>query len=289
MDSTEFARLLSQAEQLSPERYPDQAITLNQRMLQLDPLQGAAYVRLARAYQAQRNFAAAVAACEGALQVHPHSPVAARRLQRITEEWTLAEQAQAITTYEEALRLGAEQKEQRRIGWAMACLWRAVELSPSPRHPIRAYNALGAAYRSRPELASLDRAAALYERVLHLAPESRTARKGLAAVWRAQRKLRQMQEEQQKRAKARAEHRRQQGKERHRRPGEEAARRQPSRKTPTTLVEALAVLKLRPPASRAEIKRAYRIQARVVHPDHGGSHEAMVQLNAAYELALASF
>lgn len=59
-------------------------------------------------------------------------------------------------------------------------------------------------------------------------------------------------------------------------------------KKPTTLAEALKILKLSPSATRAEITRAFRTQAHVVHPDHGGSHAAMVILNAAYELALAS-
>lgn len=59
-------------------------------------------------------------------------------------------------------------------------------------------------------------------------------------------------------------------------------------KKPTTLAEALKVLKLQFPVTRYEITRAFRVQAQVVHPDHGGSHEAMVILNAAYELALAS-
>ena len=59
-------------------------------------------------------------------------------------------------------------------------------------------------------------------------------------------------------------------------------------KKPATLAEAFRILKLKPPVARAEIIRAFRAQAQVVHPDHGGSHAAMVILNAAYELALAS-
>jgi ATPase subunit of ABC transporter with duplicated ATPase domains len=59
-------------------------------------------------------------------------------------------------------------------------------------------------------------------------------------------------------------------------------------KKPTTLAEALRIMKLCPSATRAEIARAFRTQAQVAHPDHGGSHAAMVILNAAYELALAS-
>ncbi len=48
MDSPELAQLIATAEQLSPERYPDQAVALNQRVVQLDPQNAAAYVRLAR-------------------------------------------------------------------------------------------------------------------------------------------------------------------------------------------------------------------------------------------------
>lgn len=68
---------------------------------------------------------------------------------------------------------------------------------------------------------------------------------------------------------------------------EQKAAQQPIKK-PATLAEAFRVLKLQPPVTRADITRAFRAQAQVVHPDHGGSHAAMVVLNAAYELALAS-
>ena len=97
------ADLIATAEQLSPERLPDQAVELNQRLLQLDPTNAAAQVRLARAYQAQRKFAEAEAACQEALRLHPGSTVAKGRLQRITEGRTLAQQAQAVTSFEEAL------------------------------------------------------------------------------------------------------------------------------------------------------------------------------------------
>jgi DnaJ-domain-containing protein 1 len=72
-------------------------------------------------------------------------------------------------------------------------------------------------------------------------------------------------------------------------------RRQPKKKQPPphellrlpeTYQEAFAVLYLPLTASTQEIKQAYRRQALQAHPDHGGSHAAMVILNRAYELAL---
>jgi hypothetical protein len=53
-----------------------------------------------------------------------------------------------------------------------------------------------------------------------------------------------------------------------------------------TYQEAFAVLLLPLTASLQEIKQAYRRQALQAHPDHGGSHAAMVSLNRGYELAL---
>src|SRR5690349_15817236 len=103
MDSSELAKLLALADQLSPERYPERAIALNQRIVQLDPSNAAAYVRLARAYQTQRDFPAAVAACQDALRQNPESIAAQRRWQRIIEERELYQQVQKIETYEEAL------------------------------------------------------------------------------------------------------------------------------------------------------------------------------------------
>jgi ATPase subunit of ABC transporter with duplicated ATPase domains len=57
---------------------------------------------------------------------------------------------------------------------------------------------------------------------------------------------------------------------------------------PKTLEEALALLHLLPPVTPNEIKRAYRAQALRAHPDKGGSHAAMVRINAAYQMALAA-
>jgi membrane protein involved in colicin uptake len=59
-------------------------------------------------------------------------------------------------------------------------------------------------------------------------------------------------------------------------------------KLPRTVEEALAALHLTPPVTASDVKRAYRAQAFRAHPDHGGSHAAMVRINAAYELALAA-
>lgn len=184
IDPPELAQFIATAEQLSPERYPDQAIGLNQSIVQLDPANAAAYVRLARAYQAQRQFAAAVAACQNALQRNPQSTVAQKRLQRIQEEWVLAKRAQTITILHEALRQGVEQKEQEQAGYAIACLWRAVELSANRARSIQSRTALGAAYRARKDPLSLERAAAQYELVLKHAPDHLPAMTGLAAVLR---------------------------------------------------------------------------------------------------------
>jgi tetratricopeptide (TPR) repeat protein len=283
---------MATAEQLSPERYPDQAIALNQRIVQLAPDNAAAYVRLARGYQARRSFAAAVAACQDALRHDPQSATAQRRLQRVTEECELARRAQAIASYDEALRRGLAQKDEERLGEAIAYLWRAVDLSETPRQAIRSHNALAGAYRSRKDPGSLDRAAAQYEWVLRQAPGNPTARRGLAAVLRQQRQMSGGQWEHtwrraDTRARAERERRRQEGQ---RQQQKRAGQRKPHQlmKKPANLAEALEILKLRPPATRDDIRRAYRTQARMVHPDHGGSHAAMVRLNAAYELALAS-
>jgi tetratricopeptide (TPR) repeat protein len=307
MDSPEVAQLIATAEQLSPERYPDQAIALNQRIVRLDPQNAAAHVRLARGYQAQRHFASAAAACQDALHYHPQSGVAQRRLQRITEEWELSRPAQEIATYDEALRSGVAYKDQERMGEAIACLWRAVDLSTTPNQAIRGYNALAAAYRFRKDPASLDRAAALYEWVLRQNPDNLTARRGLAVVFRVQREMSRGRWEhtwKRKDAKARAERDwRQQEDERehqhqqqweHRKHHQERKKTEQQQKSahqalkqPGTFAEALKVLNLKLPVTRDEIQRAYRSQARLAHPDHGGSHAAMVRLNAAYELARA--
>lgn len=86
----------------------------------------------------------------------------------------------------------------------------------------------------------------------------------------------------------------QQQRQRHQRQQKKAQQRkepQPKRedvKLPRTIEEALSILHLTPPVTASDIKRAYRIQAFKSHPDRGGSHAAMVKINAAYELALAS-
>lgn len=48
----------------------------------------------------------------------------------------------------------------------------------------------------------------------------------------------------------------------------------------------LAILGLQPGATQPEIKRAYKRLAAKAHPDGGGSHEAFIRLQAAYELAM---
>jgi DnaJ domain len=48
-------------------------------------------------------------------------------------------------------------------------------------------------------------------------------------------------------------------------------------------VNCFQVLGLIPPVSIAELKSAYRKAAALHHPDQGGSHQMMVQVNEAYE------
>ena len=189
MNTTDLSELIAQADRLSPERYPEQAMEINQQIVQLDLQNAAALVRLARAYQAQRKFAAAAAACQDALKCNPQSTVAQRRLQRIHEEWALYKQAQEIKTYDEALQRGVANKDEELVGLAIACLWRAVELSTSRSQSILCRNALAAAYRSKKDPASLDRAASLYELVLRHVPGNLVSMIGLAAVLRDQGEL----------------------------------------------------------------------------------------------------
>ena len=110
MPTTKIAELIVTAERLSPERSPGQAIEVNQQILQLDPINAAAQVRLAGGYQAQRKFAEAKAACQEALRLNPGSTVAKNRMQRIAEEWALATQAQSVSTFEDAFRRGVERR-----------------------------------------------------------------------------------------------------------------------------------------------------------------------------------
>lgn len=54
------------------------------------------------------------------------------------------------------------------------------------------------------------------------------------------------------------------------------------------LAEEFALLGLEPGATKREIKNAYRRQARKLHPDKGGTEEAMKALNVAYKRVLAA-
>jgi tetratricopeptide (TPR) repeat protein len=149
MSAPDVAQLIAAAEQLSPERSPAEAVELNRQILALDTTNAAAHVRLARAYQTQRKFAEAKAACQEALRLNPGSAVAKQRLQRIAEEWVLAQAAQAVSTWDEAFQRGVEQKADEYAGLAIAYLWRAVELSTSRWQSVACRTALGAAYRAR--------------------------------------------------------------------------------------------------------------------------------------------
>ena len=57
---------------------------------------------------------------------------------------------------------------------------------------------------------------------------------------------------------------------------------------PNSLEEALAILHVSRPTTLDAIKRAFRAEARKFHPDVGGSNEAMIRINTAYEMAKKS-
>ena len=76
--------------------------------------------------------------------MNPGSTVARQRLQRITEEWALAQEAEAVTTWDDAFQRGVEQKADEYAGLAIAYLWRAVELSASRWQSVACRTALGA-------------------------------------------------------------------------------------------------------------------------------------------------
>jgi hypothetical protein len=58
--------------------------------------------------------------------------------------------------------------------------------------------------------------------------------------------------------------------------------------TALTLTEAKVELGLSPltQLTEKEVKKAFRLKAMTVHPDHGGSHMGMVKLNQAYQLVM---
>lgn len=52
---------------------------------------------------------------------------------------------------------------------------------------------------------------------------------------------------------------------------------------PTELRHALELLGVKPPITEPTLKRAYRQRSIESHPDTGGSHEAFIRVNEAYE------
>jgi hypothetical protein len=57
-------------------------------------------------------------------------------------------------------------------------------------------------------------------------------------------------------------------------------------KVPGLLKDSLEVLGLTRSCDAANVKRAYRQQSKLRHPDAGGSHEEFLALGEAYQLAL---
>lgn len=48
-------------------------------------------------------------------------------------------------------------------------------------------------------------------------------------------------------------------------------------------LDPFSILGVTPNSTRAEVDKAYKEKAWKAHPDHGGSHEDMVKVNASYQ------
>ena len=48
-------------------------------------------------------------------------------------------------------------------------------------------------------------------------------------------------------------------------------------------MDPFEILGVEPNATKDEVKRAFRKKTWTAHPDHGGSNEDMIKVNAAYE------
>jgi len=48
-------------------------------------------------------------------------------------------------------------------------------------------------------------------------------------------------------------------------------------------LDPFEILGVKPEATRPEVEKAYRKKAWKAHPDHGGSNNEMIKVNAAYE------
>ena len=123
--------------------------------------------------------------------------------------------------------------------------------------------------------------------------QQREARERFAREQELERQQQQKRAEEERRRadeqrKERERRKQQQAEEERRRAAQQKTPKREEVKLPRTLEEALALLHLRTPVTTSDVKRAYRMQALKCHPDRGGSHAAMIQINAAYELALAA-
>jgi flagellar biosynthesis GTPase FlhF len=103
-----------------------------------------------------------------------------------------------------------------------------------------------------------------------------------------QRRRQEQREKRQQKKAAEQERQREASQERQRAEQHRQTRSREEVKLPKTFEEALAILHLTAPVTASDVKKAYRTQAFKAHPDRGGSHAAMIRVNAAYEMALAA-
>jgi Flp pilus assembly protein TadD len=150
----EIHELRRRAESLArSEEWGEIAIEINTQMLEIDDHDAGAYTRLARCFLEQGKLEAAREMYTQVLIFDPNNSIACNRLPEIEKEIGRAGELSdvpSIGSFAEALALGVAARKCKRYAQAIAALSRAVKLRP---RSVRAWNALGAAYRHKRDLA----------------------------------------------------------------------------------------------------------------------------------------
>jgi tetratricopeptide (TPR) repeat protein len=134
------------------------AIEINTRMLEIDDRAADAYTRLARCFREQGRLEAAREMYTQVLTFAPNNVIARNNLAKIEKEIGRAGELSGVSSigsFADAFTVGVAARKCKLYASAIDALSRAVELRPGSVH---AWNALGAAYRHKGDLAQARRA-----------------------------------------------------------------------------------------------------------------------------------